>query len=110
MAEVLSYEYSLFIKNILSNEPNEEEKFQIPSQYDNFISIGFNKQETKIIVHARENGHWYRIPEKERPEMWHYIILLTSPEKHEEKSKKTFEIYLRHIYCCNNLAKSLPIS
>lgn len=101
--ERVSYKDCLLIKNVLSSETQQ---FPIPSQYNNFISIGFNKQGTKIIVHANKYGTWELIPEDETPEI-HYMVLLVSQEEHEEKSKKTLAHYLRHICCCDDLKKSL---
>ena len=101
-------ENHLIIKNIFSDEKRE---FLIPGYYNGFISVGFNKQGTKIIAHAKENGYWDDlIPEEDKPVSFYHIILLTTPEEHEKKSKKTLVIYLKHILCCKNLVKSLPTS
>lgn len=102
---IISYTNYLFIKNLLSQA---EQKFPVTRQYSDFISIGFNKQGTKVIVHAKENGIWVAPdPKTDKPTHFH-IVPLATPEEHEEKSKKTLDAYLRHICCCKSLAKDLP--
>lgn len=102
------YEHYITVKNILSPETNPEfflNKIVLSIRDafpdDNSISIGFNKQGTKIIMHAKGNSLFENpIKATEDREMWHCIFLLTSPEEHEEKSKKTLETYLKGIGCC----------
>src|SRR5690606_9248409 len=70
--ETVKWQQWLIIQNIFSDKI---QKFLIPGYYDKFTSIGFNKQGTKIIVHAKENGMWQdAIPATEQPETWYHII------------------------------------
>jgi len=98
-------ESRLIIKNVLSGKV-EFLRYLITEKRNDLISMGFNKQGTKIIVHAKEDCIWeHPAPHKMHP---YYIFLLTTPTEHEEKSKRTLEAYLRYIGCCKKLANSLP--
>lgn len=96
-------ENRLIIKNTFSGEV-EFIRYLIADQHKDLISMGFNKQGTKIIIHAKEDCLWEHGTTQR--EMSYRIFSLTSPEEHEEKSKKTLEAYLRYIGCCKNLAKN----
>ena len=94
-------ESRLIIKNVLSGKV-EFIRYLIAEKHKDLVCMGFNKQETKIIVHAKENSLWEHAVAQWKMSSY-YIFSLTSSEEHEEKSKKTFEIYLRQIGCCKNL-------
>ena len=99
------YESRLIIKNIISGEV-EFLRYLISGEHKDVIAMGFNKQGTKIIVHTQENSLWEDAVAIFKMSSY-YIFSLTSPEEHEAKSKKTFEIYLRKIVCCKDLTLSL---
>ncbi len=82
---------------------NTIKKFPISEYYGDIISIGFNKQGTKIIVHGR--NAWSFI-DKEHPERWHHMFLLTSPEQHAAKTTQTLAAYLLEYCCCKNLTQN----
>jgi len=98
------WQHWIIIKNILSDEIQQ---FLIPANYENFISIGFNKQGTKIIVHAKEDLFWNDfILGKSKSKSIYHIVPLTTPEEHKEKNEQTLEAYLRCMACCKDLTKS----
>jgi hypothetical protein len=102
--EGVSMKTCFIIKDVFSNKTQH---FPVPFYYSGFISIGFNKQDTKIIVHAQENDMEKKVISEKEPKRWYHIIPLTSPEEHEAKSKRTLEMFLLQYGCCNNLLNSL---
>jgi len=100
-------ESRLIIKNALSGKV--EFLRYLLSEETEVIFMGFNKQGTKVVVHAHENILWENIVSK-CPMSPYYIFSLTTPEEHEKKSEKTLEAYLRNIGCCKNLASNSLIT
>jgi hypothetical protein len=82
---VMRYKNVLVIKNSITNGMQE---FEIPGYHSPIVAMGFNKQDTKVIVHELNS---------------HHIVSLTTPEEHEAKSKKTFSDYCKQHLICKNI-------
>lgn len=86
---VMHYKNALVIKNSITNGMEE---FEIPGHFGSIVAIGFNKQSTELILHGSCRSHIVPL-----------IVLLTTQEEHEAKSKKTFHEYCRQHWICKNI-------
>lgn len=71
--------------------------FQISDMLADFVSVAFNKQGTKIILYARKNGD----PLEDHTDStgcFYHIFPLVSEAAHEEKSKKTWNLYFGQMF------------
>lgn len=92
---------SLDLKLVIGKAGTHTRKtFRVPGYYRGFISIGFNKQATKVIVHARDDKRWDDLSADKKPETFYYMELLTKPAVHAARSVATLDAYFMRRAIC----------
>lgn len=94
-----SWAHRLVVQKV--SQPSLMQKFDISNHFDNFVSIGFNKQGTEIIVHATTDMRYTGLDKF--PISFYEKISVSTQKEHEEKSVKTFDEFLRQHQICKPL-------
>lgn len=98
-----SKDFYLDLRLVVCKVGSTRKIFRVPDYYRGFISIGFNKQATKVIVHARDNKRWGDLPTNNRPKTFYYMESLTKPEVHAAQSIETLDAY----FSCRAICKPI---
>ncbi len=98
IAGEMQEEYYLTCKEL---DLDRVHSFNMPDTYKGFVSIGFNKQGTQVIVYARKNSNLVDT-QKDDSGCFYQIFPLVFDAEHAEKSTKTLALYFAQL--CNKKA------